>query len=644
MEKEQREPPIDVTGSLKQGPGMEYQYPEMAQTLPLHIQRRGKRIRQNIVRLRQWLSQGKQERSAPQPSVTMVEEQPIRMSIGRAAMITTTAVFIARFLGLLRGSVFTAVIRPGQATDAYNLAFQVPNLIYNVVAGGALASAFIPIFNHYLLKKSDKGEAWRVASAALNLAGIVLIALGLLAMVFARPLAGLYNAGVHNEAQLDLIADLMRIMFLQAIVMGVGVVINSILYARKQFLLPAIAQLLYPIGMLLGLLPGLLLVLAGRSDDLFAVYCASWGVVLGAVLMVAIQIPGLPRVGMRYRFDFSWRHPGIGQIVSLMAPRTINAVMLNFSQWVDLFLISLLAFAGFVTQYALAYSIVTIPLGLVMGVATAMFPSMTEYVAQGQMQRFRAVITDALRNILFISIPISVGMILLSLPLVQALYEHNSFTLNNSELTSIPLICYAIGLPGLAAVEILTRSFYALSDTRLPVAVSIGQFLLKIGLSFLLIRPVAWLAGLGWGALLHVTLTHNVMSAAWGMGALAFATSLATLIEAVVLIWLLHRRIGGLRLRSLVIFVRQILLAVLVMSLALLPGRALLDLLLVTDSGNGDQSLSLVGIGAVLLKLALLSTLGTVIYLKTSRFLKLLDNGELAPVQRLLVRLHLAWL
>ncbi|MBO0777855.1 MAG: murein biosynthesis integral membrane protein MurJ [Ktedonobacteraceae bacterium] len=574
------------------------------------------------------------------------EVQPARrVSIGQAALITTAAVFIARFLGLLRGSVFTAVIPPGDISDAYTLAFQVPNLVYNIVAGGALASAFIPVFNHYVLKKQDEGQAWRLASVALNLSGLILVLLGLCSMVFARQLTPFYFPSVRDPAQLERIANLMRIMFLQAMVMGVGVVVNAILYARKQFLLPALAQLLYPLGMLIGLLPGLVLVLLHRRDDMFAMYCASWGVVLAAVLMVVVQVPGLPRLGMRYHWTLNWQHPGIGQIVRMMVPRVLNAIMLNFSQWVDVYLIQLLAFAGFQTEYTLAFSIVTIPLGLVMGVATALFPSMTEYVAQGHMERLRAVITGALRNILFISIPISVGMMVLSLPIVQVLYEHNdSFTLTHSELTSIPLICYAVGLAGLAAVEILTRSFYALSNTRLPVTVSICQFVFKIMLSLLLVKPVAWLVGIGWGSLMHLTLSRDVLSAAWGMGALAFATSLATLAEAAVLLWLLHRRIGGLQLRALLAFVKRVLLATLAMSLVIMLARVPLDLLLVTSGRNGNESLNLAGIIAVLVKLVLLSLLGAVVYLKCSRFLKLLDSGELAPVQRLLARLHLAWL
>jgi putative peptidoglycan lipid II flippase len=577
-----------------------------------------------------------QEQSQP----TSVARPVRRISVSQAALLMTASIFGARFLGLLRGSVFTAIFPFDWMTDSYNLAFQVPNLIYNVVAGGALISAFIPVFNHYIFQKDDEQEAWRLTSIALNLCAVLLIMLSILAILFADLLVSFDNPALHNPEQIRLTANLMRIMFLQAVVMGIGVVINAVLYARKEFFLPALAQLLYPVGMLIGLLPGLIIHWMGWRNDLLAIYCAAWGVVLAAVLMVAVQLPGLRNVGMRYSFSWQWRHAGVIRMVRMMIPRTINAIMLNISQAVDLFLITLLGVAGFVSYYTLAYGIVTIPLGLVMGVATALFPSMSEYIAQGDLRRFRAVVTDALRNILFVSIPVSIAMILLSLSLVQALYEHGLFSLRDSELTAIPLICYAIGLPGLAAVEILTRSFYALSDTKTPVTVSICQFVGKIILSVGLIIPAGWL-----GSLIHDSLlTTNMQRAAWGMAALAFATSLATLVEAVVLLWLLWRRVHELGLRSLFSFVNRALLATLVMCVMLVCAKMVLDSLMNTMVGGPDQTLNLWGILTVWVKLAVLCVVGACTYLKTARLLKLLDGGELAPVQRFLTRLRLAWL
>jgi putative peptidoglycan lipid II flippase len=567
-----------------------------------------------------------------------------RVSIGQAALMITVATLLARVLGLLRGSLFTEVLGATTTSDAFNRAFLIPNSIYTIVTGGALISAFIPVFNQYMLEKRDKQEAWRVASLAINLATLAMVALGLLAIVFARQLVAVYNPGV-SAAQLDLVAVLTRIMLLQAVIMGVGIVISAILNARQHFFLPALGSVLYSAGLIIGLIPGLVLIRLNQPNALIAVYCATGGVVLGAVLMVGVQFFGLPRVGMHYTFSLQWRHRGIVLMVRLMVPRVINAVALNLSLTMDVFLVSLLAFAGFVTLYTLAFTILMIPLGMVINVATAMFPAMTEYAASGRMDRFRTVVLDALRSTLFIAIPAAIGLILLSLPIVQVLYEHGSlFTLNDAIMTSIPLMGYAVGLPGWAASEILTRSFYALRDSKTPVIVSIWQFALKIALSLTLMDPVVWLAQMHLGVFAHPSSVSIAMASAWGMGALAFATSLAVLSEAGMLLWLLHKRIGGLHLRLLVPFISRIMAAVIVMILAIAITHWLLDLLIVTGDASGNQSLTVGEIARVLLKLVITVAIGGIVYLRMARYAGLLSSKELAPIQRLLVRLHLSWL
>lgn len=565
-------------------------------------------------------------------------------SIGKAALIITVATLAARVLGLLRGALFTTVFGADAVSDAFNRAFLIPNSIYTIVTGGALISAFIPVFNEYMLEKHDKQEAWRVASLAVNLATLAMAALGVLAIIFARPLVGIYNPGI-KASQFDLVIALTRIMLLQAVVMGVGIVISAILNARQHFFLPALGSVLYSVGLIIGLLPGLYLVHTHHLNEIVAVYYATGGVVLGAVLMVGVQFFGLPRVGMRYTWSFQWRHPGIIHMVRMMVPRVINAVALNLSLTIDVFMVSLLAVDGFVTQYTLAFTVMMIPLGMVINVATAMFPSMTEYAATGQVERLRAIILEALRSTFFIAIPAAIGLVLLALPIVQVLYEHSDgFPLHKAIMTSIPLMGYAIGLPGWAAGEILTRSFYALRDSKTPVIVSIWQFALKIALSLIILDPIVWIAQLRLGVLVHPTTVNTELASAWGMGALAFSTSVAVVLEATMLLWLLHQRIGGLRVRSLAPFISRILLASVVMILAIAAIHWLLDMVLVTGGNDGKSFLTWLDIVKVILKLCITVGIGSIVYLRMARFTKLLDSEELAPVHRLLVRLRLSWL
>ncbi|GAC1382347.1 MAG: murein biosynthesis integral membrane protein MurJ [Ktedonobacteraceae bacterium] len=460
-----------------------------------------------------------------------------------------------------------------------------------------------------------------------------MVVLALLAILFAGQIVPLYNpktsamSSQDYTTHINLIVSLARIMLLQAIILGGGVIVNAVLNARQNFLLPAIGTVLYNVGIILGLMPGVYLAFHGQRNNVAAVYPATWGVVTGAILQVAIQIPGLVRVGMRYTPTFDWRHPGVIQIGRQMVPRIINAAMLYMSIFVDRYLISFLGvvvpaavFPGLITQYYQALQLLLLPLGIFgMAVSTAAFPTLAENVAKGRFDRVRGIILETLRSILFMSIPSSVGLIVLGLPIVQVLLEHGEFNLQSAILTTYPLAGFAIGLAGLASVEILTRAFYALRDSVTPVIVSVGQFIFKIALSLLLINAAVWGAG-------------------WGTGALAFSTSIAGLLEAAVLLYLLHQRIGGLQLRVLGDFTARILLASLAMGAGLFIVRFILDFILVTTS---SLPLGIFGTFMALIKLLIEMFVGLFIYIRVTRRL---DIEELGPVRRVLDRLKLSWI
>jgi putative peptidoglycan lipid II flippase len=563
-----------------------------------------------------------------------------RVNVQKATFILTGAFIVSRVFGLLRTSLFAFVFGTGAVSDAYLQAFIIPDLIFNIVAGGALSSAFIPVFIKYMAGEKDEKTAWHVASAALNVAIAIMITLALLAIIFAGQIIPLYNPKTsaltpqQYATHIGLIVSLARIMLLQAIILGGGVIVNSVLNARQHFLLPAIGTVLYNVGIILGLMPGVYLAFHGQRGDaaqISAVYFATWGVVIGAILQVAIQIPGLIKVGMRYTPTFDWRHPGVIQIGHQMVPRIINAGMLYFSIFVDRYLISFLGVVlpaivlnGLITQYYQALQLLLLPLGIFgMAVSTAAFPTLAENVAKGRLDRVRSTILETLRSILFMSVPSSVGLIVLGLPIIQVLLEHGAFNLNDAVQTAYPLAGFALGLAGLASVEILTRSFYALRDSTTPVIVSVSQFILKIALSLILINAVVW-------------------GAQFGTGALAFSTSIAGLLEAAVLLWLIHQRIGGLQLRELGFFLGRILLASLVMGVGILIIRFGLDFVLVTTSARDQtQGLGLLGTFMAFVKLLIELFVGILIYLRVARRLGV---EELGPVRRVLDRLKLSWI
>jgi putative peptidoglycan lipid II flippase len=280
--------------------------------------------------------------------------------------------------------------------------------------------------------------------------------------------------------------------------------------------------------------------------------------------------------------------------------------------------------AGSITQYTQAFQLVLMPLGVFgMSVSTAAFPTLAENVAKGRMDRVRNTILEVLRSILFLSIPSSVGLIVLGLPIIQVLFQHGRYTLAEAESTAVPLACFAIGLAGLSAVEILTRSFYAMRDSKTPVVVSVAQFIFKIALSLVLINL-------------------SVFGVQWGMGALAFSTSVAGLLEAGVLFWILHQRVGGLQVRSMCNFVGRVLLTSAIMGVGLMIVRTILDVILVTTH---DPTLAILGTAMATVKLVIELLAGIFIYLRCARMLGIaFEEMGLGPLKRLLDRLKLSWI
>lgn len=553
-----------------------------------------------------------------------------RVQVARASSLISGALMVSSILGLLQTFLFTYVFGRSIDGDAYLQAYLIPNLIYTVIAGGALSSAFIPVFSSYSVGQKDERTAWHIASSALNISVVLMMAFSIVGFFLAPVLVPLYSDG-FKPAELSLIVTLTRIMLLQSIVLGSGVIVGAVLNTKQDFTHTALGAVLYNVGLDLGLVPGFFMTFHAQTSsptDL-AVYCATLGVVLGAILQVGVQVIGLPKIKMRYTFVFDWKHPGVRQIGRQMVPRIINAVMLSFSTAVDRFLLAFLStlvaaqvLSGLINEYFQAFSILLLPISIFgSSVSTAAFPTLSGYVARKRFDRVRSIIAETLRGILFLTIPSGVGLGVLAFPIAQTLLEHGNFDLQAAQYTSIALLCFAVGLPAFAAVEILVRSFYALQDSKTPVSVSVAQFILKIALSILLIN----LASFG---------------VQWGMGALALSTSLACVLEAIVLFILLYQRIGGFDLRDLMHFLLRTFLASGVMTVVLLVVRSILDHLLNTTD---TPKLFVPGILMALIKLLIELGFGSLAFLSAARLLKMEEMNS-GLVRRVLNLLHVPWL
>lgn len=428
--------------------------------------------------------------------------------IFRAAGIITVAMILSRLLGYARDAVLYAQFGQNRITDAYNAAFSIPDFLYMILVGGALSSAFIPVFGGYLARDRED-EAWHVASSLLNLIVLLLLATIAVGMIFAPQLVGILVPG-FDEKEIQLTAYLTRIMFIQTFFMGLSGVMIGILNSYKHFTTPALGSILY----------NLAVVVVGWSlSHQLGIVAFSIGVVIGAVLNFAIQLPPIFKLGLRYRMVLDLKHPGVKQIGALVLPVLIGLSVSQFNLFVSQNLASSLP-AGQLAALRTAQRLMQLPLGIfAVAIGTAIFPTLTEQAARSEWLQFRRTASLGLRTVNFLTIPATAGLIALGYPAIQLFFEMGRFTSQDTWATSVALFYYSFGIVGYSGALVLNRVFYALKDTKTPVLVGIGTVFLNIILNLVLVRVL-------------------------GHGGLALAYSIVGIVNMIILLLLLRLKVG----------------------------------------------------------------------------------------------------
>ncbi len=426
-------------------------------------------------------------------------------------------------LGLLRGVIIGAVFGAGTALDAFYAAYRLPEMLFTLVAGGALGSAFIPVFSRHLTQGDSEG-AWRLARATLTLITLIALLLSLGAALIAFPIVDSILTPQASLAQKQLTAELMQIMLITVAIFSASGLIMAILNANQRFLAPALAPSMNNVGLIFGAL-----LLSPRMG----VQGLAWGAVIGAALHLLIQLPSLRPFAAKLRPDGVIITDGIGEITRLMLPRLIGmaAVQLNFV--VNIILASAMP-EGSLAALSVAFTLMFVVLGVVaQSAGTAIFPTLSLYGARGDLDRFRSTLATALRGVLFVALPATFGLIVLAQPLISLLFERGAWTATNTVATAWALAFFAAGLAAFALQELLARAFYALRNTLAPVSVAVGGLALNVALSLLLIQVV-----------------RGDLEGQGAHGGLALANALATLVESVILWLWLRREIASLEDRA----------------------------------------------------------------------------------------------
>nr|KXH76521.1 MAG: hypothetical protein AM324_04790 [Candidatus Thorarchaeota archaeon SMTZ1-83] len=445
------------------------------------------------------------------------------------------ATLVSRTLGLAREVVFAYLFGAGKATDAFFVAFRIPNLLRDLFAEGGLSAAFVPTFTGYL-SKEGRSEAYRLAYIMVNLVLIVvggIVLIGILAAPYLVKGIAYGFGGVPGKVALTVMMT--RLLFPFLLLISLAALVMGILNSMKHFFTPAIA----PAGFNLSIIAaGFAIAPLMPRVGLDPIIGMAFGAVIGGVLQLGIQIPLLLKEGLRYRPILDLKHPGLREISTLFFPVTFGLMASKVNMGVNTFLASLLE-ERTVSYLTYSYRIMNFPLGVFgIAVATVALPSLSQAAAQANMDELKSTLRRGLRLSLFLMIPSSIFLIFLSQPVTAIIYQHGQFTERHTASTAQALVLYSLGLWALACVRLLAYCFYSLKDARTPMKISF--------------------VAVGANILLNLSLMHEI-----GFRAFALSASSAAMLNMILLWHALRRRIGGLEGAGLALFSTKVLVAAL---------------------------------------------------------------------------------
>ena len=399
-----------------------------------------------------------------------------------AALIISLTYGASMVLGILRERLLVARFYAccSQQLDVYYAAFRLPDMIFQLVVIGALSAAFIPVFSEYLTR-NDK-EANRLASSLVNFLLAFFLLLSIIIFIFARPISALIT-GNFAPWQIDLMAQMTRVMLLAQIFFLVSNFFSAIIQSHQRFLLPALSPVVYNLGIVLSVV---------FLSPFLGIWSAVIGVLLGAFFHLLIQLPLLPRLGFKYSFSFDWRNRGVKKVVKLMLPRTLALAASQIEATVSLFLATSLS-PGSLTLYYLAQRLVDLPVRLLgTSVGQAALPILSLQLAQKKTEEFKITLRRSFNQILYLSLPATTIFLVLRIQLVRLAYGAKSFPWIATIMTGRTLAAVALSIFSQSAIQLLVRGFYALHDTKTPFVVGVSSVVLNISLSLLFIFNFGW--------------------------------------------------------------------------------------------------------------------------------------------------------
>lgn len=447
----------------------------------------------------------------------------------RAALVVLVGFLASGVLGIVRQAVLAAQFGTTETLDAFLAAQRLPEIIFVLVAGGALGSSFIPIYAQQ--REGDETQAWKLASSVMTLAAIAAAVLGIVTIIFADPLVRLILLPDSELAIQQLTANMVRLMMVTPFIFSISGLLMGILQSHGLFLLPSLAISMNSIGIIFGALVIAPNLTAGTDVAMVGsnnVYGLAYGAILSAVLHLVVQLPGLRTIQAKLRILPDYRVTGTLEVLRLMGPRVLGLGVVQLNFVVNIILTDRMI-DGSLTALTVAFQLMFFALGIIaQSVGSAVFPTLSALHAEGDYDGFKERLSQAMRSVLFLALPATVALILVGEPLVS-IFERGEWTAESTAATAWALSFYATGIAGFALLEVLSRAFYALADTWTPVIIGVGAIISNIILSLLFIQFIGEPDNLARGQ----------------FAGLALANALTTLVEAFVLWRLMRRRIGS---------------------------------------------------------------------------------------------------
>ncbi len=443
-----------------------------------------------------------------------------KLTVSSAAVILATTGLVSNILGLFRERLIAGHFGASHQTDIFYASFRIPDLIFNLLILGALSSVFIPIFVEKLTKDKQK-EAEHLANSFLNFILICTIVFGIVMFILAPKLVpfllpGFFNKDINTDINTyETTVNMVRIMLLSPIFFAISGIFSGILNSHKRFIAYSLAPIVYNVSIILSMV-----FLVNKINP--QIYAPAIGVIIGAFMTAAIQLPSTFRTGWRWRPIIDFRKGEIARMIKMMAPRSLAIGANQINIVVDTIVLSF--FVGGISVFNYANNIQTVPTVIFgIAIATAIFPALSESHAKKDMDGFMSQFSWSARRILFFMIPATVGIIVLRAQIIRLVFGTGNFDWEATYWTTKALLFFAFGLVAQGLIPLLNRAFYAIQDTKTPFYIAVIVMVVN--------------------AVLSITLPF-IPALGLGMAGVALAFSLAGIVWAILLSIWLHEKVG----------------------------------------------------------------------------------------------------